>query len=41
MYINVGMKLYEKYKNINGEALSSTLLEGLASHDDKKQIKTN
>jgi hypothetical protein len=28
-------------KVINGEASSSTLVEGLASHDDKKQIKTN
>jgi hypothetical protein len=28
-------------KLINGEASSLTLVEGLASHDDKKQIKTN
>jgi hypothetical protein len=28
-------------KVINGEASSSTLVEGLACHDDKKQIKTN
>jgi hypothetical protein len=28
-------------KVINGEASSLTLVEGLASHDDKKKIKTN